>query len=259
MNQILVSQKVYVTKETKRKRIIFKSLYIICILIIIALSIYYVLAERNRNAKEAIGQDILRELSDGEDSTVSKDNAIVISLDDSQEDNDANDGETDEVIEDPVIIPDNDENQNVDGIQENVKPTVTTKSGKKYNVDAIIYYKKLGIKYSVLSEESDDLLKISVCKYWGPNPNEVGNYCIVGHNYRSGKMFGKLSEASNGDEILLKDLSGKTVTYTVYNKYVIEPTDVSCTSQLTNGAREITLITCTNQGKKRLVVKAREK
>ena len=72
-------------------------------------------------------------------------------------------------------------------------------------------------------------------------------------------MFGKLSEASNGDEILLKDLSGNTVTYIVYNKYVVEPTGVSCTSQLTNGAREITLITCTNQGKKRLVVKAREK
>ncbi len=256
MNQILVSQKVYVTKERKRKRMIFKSLYIICILIVIALSIYYVFAEKNRNDQEAIGQDILSQLSDEDDSTVSRDNAIVIALDDSQEEND---GEPDEVVEDPVIIPDNSSNQSSDGIEEQVKSSVTTKSGKKYNVDAIIYYKKLGIKYSVLSEESDALLKISVCKYWGPNPNEVGNYCIVGHNYRSGKMFGKLSEASNGDEILLKDLSGNTVTYIVYNKYVVEPTDVSCTSQLTNGAREITLITCTNQGKKRLVVKAREK
>ena len=64
--------------------------------------------------------------------------------------------------------------------------------------------------------------------------------------------------AQNGDEIILKDLSGKEVTYSVYTKYVVEPTDVSCTSQLTNGQREITLITCTNYGKERLVVKARE-
>ena len=256
MNQILVSQRVYVTKEMKRKKRIFKSIYIICILIIIALSVYYVFAEKNRNNQEAIGEDILSKLNSGNDDTVSRDKAIVISLDDSQED----DGTEEEIVEDPIVIPDDENNQDDEnGISENVRPTVTTKNGKKYNVDAIVYYKKLGIKYSVLSEESDDLLKISVCKYWGPNPNEVGNYCIVGHNYRSGKMFGKLKGASNGDEILLKDLSGRTITYEVYNKYVIDPTDVSCTSQITNGKREITLITCTNQGRKRLVVKGREK
>lgn len=250
MNQILVSQKVYVTKEMKRKKNIYKTIYIISILTIVVLSIYYVIAEKNRNDQESVGQDILSQLSD--DETVSQENKIVISLDN----DDTEDGE------DSIILPDeqnNDENTDEDGINEAVRATVKAKNGKTYNVEAIVYYKKLGIKYSVLSEENDNLLKISVCKYWGPNPNEIGNYCIVGHNYRSGKMFGKLSSASNGDEVQLKDLSGRTVTYVVYNKYVIEPTDVSCTSQLTNGARELTLITCTNQGKKRLVVKAREK
>ena len=109
----------------------------------------------------------------------------------------------------------------------------------------------------MLSNESDKLLKVSLCKYWGPQPNEIGNYCIVGHNYKSGRMFGKLSMASNGDEVTLKS-KNKSVTYKVYNMYKVEPTDVSCTSQLTNGKREITLITCTNFGKQRLVVKARE-
>ena len=72
-------------------------------------------------------------------------------------------------------------------------------------------------------------------------------------------MFGKLSGAAVGDEVSLTDLSGNKVTYVVYNRYVVDPTDVSCTSQLTNGQREITLITCTNYGQDRLVVKAREK
>ena len=71
-------------------------------------------------------------------------------------------------------------------------------------------------------------------------------------------MFGKLSRAQIGDEISLTDLSGKEVKYSVYNTYVVEPTDVSCTSQLTNGAREITLITCTNYGQQRFIVKAKE-
>lgn len=117
----------------------------------------------------------------------------------------------------------------------------------------------LGISYPVLSEESDELLKVSLCKYWGPNPNEIGNYCIVGHNYKSGKMFGKLSQSAIGDQVTLKDIStGTIVTYSIYNRYVVKPTDVSCTSQRTNGKRELTLITCTNYGQERLVVKARE-
>lgn len=36
------------------------------------------------------------------------------------------------------------------------------------------------------------------------------------------------------------------------------PTDTTCTSQLTGGKKEITLITCKEYGTQRLVVKARE-
>ena len=39
---------------------------------------------------------------------------------------------------------------------------------------------------------------------------------------------------------------GRTLEYRVYDKYVVEPTDVTCTTQRTNGMKEITLITCTN-------------
>jgi LPXTG-site transpeptidase (sortase) family protein len=64
--------------------------------------------------------------------------------------------------------------------------------------------------------------------------------------------------AETGDQVILSDLSGRKVTYSIYNKYKVDPTDVSCTSQLTNGKRELTLITCTNYGQERLVLKARE-
>lgn len=40
--------------------------------------------------------------------------------------------------------------------------------------------------------------------------------------------------------------------------YKVEPDDVACTSQLTDGKREVTLITCSNYGTQRLIVKARE-
>ena len=62
-----------------------------------------------------------------------------------------------------------------------------------------------------------------------------------------------------GDIATLKDLAtGKTVTYEAYNKYIVEPTDVSCTSQLTNGKREISLQTCTDNSKGRLIIWAVE-
>lgn len=241
MNQILISKKVYVTKEMKRKRNMYRILYTVSIITIVILLSYYVYAEKNRNDQEAVGQELLSQIKI--DNTIVEESSIVFALDD-------NDEVTEEVEE---IIPE----QTVEN-NEPIESTITASNGNEYEIEAILSYPKLGINYSVLSEESESLLKVSLCKYWGPNPNTVGNYCIVGHNYKSGKMFGKLSMSQNGDEIILKDLSGNEVTYSVYTKYVVEPTELSCTSQLTNGQREITLITCTNYGKQRLVVKARE-
>jgi LPXTG-site transpeptidase (sortase) family protein len=237
MNQILISKKIYVTKEMKRKRMLYKTIYILSIILIFTLLVYYVFAERLRNNQEALGKEILSKL---DDNTTISDNAIVVALDNNQEDDNME------------IVPNNN-NSSSDQITEQI----TTSDGNKYTTEAVLSYPKLGIDYPVLADENDKLLKVSLCKYWGPQPNEIGNYCIVGHNYKSGRMFGKLSMASNGDEVTLKS-KNKSVKYKVYNMYKVEPTDVSCTSQLTNGKREITLITCTNFGKQRLVVKARE-
>lgn len=240
MNQILIEQRIYITREMKQKRKTYKILYILSILTLIVLLVYYVYAEKNRNDQEALGQEILEQL---EDATTVEQEGIVIALD--EEYNDENDVEAVESI--PI-----EENN-----EQPISSTIETSNGN-YDTEAVFSYPKLGISYPVLSEESEALLKVSLCKYWGPSPNKVGNYCIVGHNYKSGKMFGKMSMAKTGDEVQLKDLSGNTITYSVYNIYIVEPTDVSCTSQLTNGKRELTLITCTNYGKQRLVVKARE-
>ena len=145
-------------------------------------------------------------------------------------------------------------------LQEQEPSTVeyTTNSGVNYTVESILRIPRLEINYPVIAETTEELLKISINKYWGPEPNKVGNYCVVGHNYKNKKLFGRLSEAVNGDIVELEDVDGKIVKYSVYDKFTVEPTDTSCTSQLTNGRRELTLITCTNYGTQRLVVKARE-
>ena len=61
-----------------------------------------------------------------------------------------------------------------------------------------------------------------------------------------------------GDTIEITDLTNRTIVYEIYDKYVVEPNDTSCTTQRTNGQKEVTLITCTNDSKQRVIVKAKE-
>lgn len=235
MNQILVTDKVYVTNKLKKKKKLYKIEFIFSIILVCLFSGWYVYSEVEKNICEAVSQDILNEISleeNSNDSTTS-DKPLVVALDDT------------EVIED-----------------ENTKNVLdgkyTDQNGNTYTYESILSIPSLGIEYPVLKDTSEELLKISINKFWGGSPNSVGNYCIVGHNYKSGKMFGKLSQMKNGDIIKLTDLSGNTLQYKVYDRFVVEPENVACTSQITNGLKEVTLITCTNGGKQRLIIKCRE-
>lgn len=236
MNQILITEKLYVTPEIKRKRIFYKITFILSILSVFIMSSYYIYAEYDRNKKEEISHEILAGIMD--QTTIKRDDGILRVILDERDD--------------PQTVEENYEQ----GEQQD--SSYEASNGTTYYIESTLNIPSLDINYPVLSDTSEELLNISLNKFWGPRPNEVGNYCIVGHNYTNKRMFGKLSEINFGDVVELSDTSGNTVSYVVYNKYVVEPDDVSCTSQLTNGLREVTLITCTNHGKQRLVVKARE-
>ena len=130
---------------------------------------------------------------------------------------------------------------------------------KGYKVVGIIEIPKIKIKYPILEKTTVQSMLVSVTKFWGPDINEFGNVTIVGHNNFSGTMFGKTKNLENGDIIKLTDLKNNTIEYEVFNKYSIDPNDVSCIKSVEPKTREVTLITCTKGHKERLVVKAREK
>ena len=208
------------------------------------LSSYYIYAEYDRNKSEEVSQVLLSEIkSDDTVKKSSENDPIIIVLSESEAEQ-INDEQVEEQVAEQT-------NEVVSNVQV---------GDKTYSTEAIITIPKIDISYPVLSETSDKLLEISVNKYWPEylKPNEVGNYCIVGHNYRNGKMFGRLNELENGDIVELEDLTGRTIKYAVYDRFVVEPTNTDCTSQHTNGRKELTLITCTNYGTQRLVVKCRE-
>ena len=59
MNQILVTEKIYVTPELKRKKKIYKILFMLSIFLIISLFSLYIYAEYDRNKEEEISEQVL--------------------------------------------------------------------------------------------------------------------------------------------------------------------------------------------------------
>lgn len=252
MNQILVTKKLYITPELKRKKKIYKFEFFLSVFLVFALISVYIYAEYDRNKSEQVSQEILANLDiPEEDTTVAKNNVLVVLLDDASQTEHSTENTPEETVN----------NETTQARTQTVQKTAT---GYEYATIATITIPKINVVYPVIDgptdtpKETEELLKISPTKFWGPNPNEVGNFCIVGHNYRNTKFFSKVPTLGNGDIVEITDLFGKTIRYKVYNKYQVDPSDVSCTTQLTNGLKEITLITCTDDSKYRVVVKARE-
>lgn len=129
---------------------------------------------------------------------------------------------------------------------------------KGYKVIGRLVIPTISLDTYILEETNNQALNVSVTKLIGPNINEVGNFCITGHNYFKSNMFGKLRKVNKNDKIYLLDTFGKEQEYIVYDKFEISSSDTSVLSQNTNGKKEVTLITCTIGAIKRLVVKAIE-
>ena len=81
MNQILVTQKLYVTPEMKRKKVIYKIELFLSVFLICLLFSYYIYAEYDRNKSEQVSREILEQIKYQVDDTVKKeenDRIVVI-------------------------------------------------------------------------------------------------------------------------------------------------------------------------------------
>ena len=241
MNQILITEKIYVTPELKRKKKIYKFLFLISIFLIIMLSLFYFYADYSRNKSEEISKQLLEDFISKDDTIISTEqNALIVKL-------------TQDVVDNAT-----EEEQQTDLNLATATEKYTTESGT-YDIIGRITIPRINVDYPIFSETSDALLKISICKFHGGSPNEVGNLCLAGHNYKNSRFFSKVDTLVIGDIIEITDLSKRTIQYEVYDIHTVDPTDRSDTTQLTNGKKEVTLITCTDDTKQRIIVKCTEK
>ena len=242
MNQILVSQKLYVTPDMKKKKKAFKFEFFLSVFLLCVLSSYAIYAEYDRNKSEEVSKEILQEISFQDTTKLVDEEVIVVRLNAIPEEKNVTTTQVVQ-IEQKIEVPD--------------EQKLTASDGTIYYTIGVINIPSINVNYPILSTYTDELLKIAPCRFHGPNPNEVGNLCIAGHNYKNSKCFSKVPNLQLGDKIEITDLSGRMLTYTVYDKFIVNPDELECTSQLTNGNKEITLITCTNDNKQRHIIKAR--
>ena len=242
MNQILVSQKLYVTPDMKKKKKAFKFEFFLSVFLLCVLSSYAIYAEYDRNKSEEVSKEILQEISFQDTTKLVDEEVIVVRLNAIPEEKNVTTTQVVQ-IEQKIEVPD--------------EQKLTASDGTIYYTIGVINIPSINVNYPILSTYTDELLKIAPCRFHGPNPNEVGNLCIAGHNYKNSKFFSKVPNLQLGDKIEITDLSGRMLTYTVYDKFIVNPDELECPSQLTNGNKEITLITCTNDNKQRHIIKAR--
>ena len=138
MNQILVTKKLYITPELKRKKKIYKFDFLLSVFLVCILISFYIYAEYARNRDEQVSQEILANMNITEDTTVADSNVLIAVLDDEEQ--------TEEL------------NSEVKQQVENANKTVqTTDSGFRYATIATINIPKINVEYPILDGERDSV------------------------------------------------------------------------------------------------------
>lgn len=131
-----------------------------------------------------------------------------------------------------------------------------------YSMIGTIEIPKTDVEYPIIADEDASInsLNVAIVKLYPSSDmlNEVGNTVLVGHNYKNGTFFSNNKKLEKGDKIYITDLTGRTVTYEIYNIYETTTSDSEYMNRDTNGRREISLSTCTDDTKARLIIWAAE-
>ena len=151
-----------------------------------------------------------------------------------------------------------------DGIDEGEKTETDSSTGKKkqyngFDVAGTIEIPATGLKCPILEQYtySPKALETSVVVLYGVGLNQPGNTTIAGHNYRNGLFFSNNKKLNIGDKIYITDSSGRRVAYTIYNKYEADENESDYITRDTQGVTEISLTTCTDDSKARIIILAK--
>lgn len=121
----------------------------------------------------------------------------------------------------------------------------------------VIEIPSLGIEHIIVEGTEQEQIKKNVGHFENTSmPGEYGNFSLAGHrNNLYNEVFKGLADVEIGTEIIIKALNGE-FRYKIYKKEVIEPENFDVLNQDLS-RKEMTMITCTKDSKKRVCVKAK--
>lgn len=158
-----------------------------------------------------------------------------------------------------IATPTVEEPQNTNNSSTNSGNTTSnTITYRDYTMIGTIQIPKIKLKSPIVDKVTPKSISAAVAVLYGPGLNQIGNTVIVGHNYRNGTFFSNNKKLAVGDKIYVTDQTGTKIEYTITNTYTTSDTDFDYATRDTQGKREISLSTCTEDVKKRLVIWARE-
>lgn len=146
-----------------------------------------------------------------------------------------------------------------DKSQKQISNTYKNKVNKNNNsatnnprIIAILKISSINLKAPImLGEENLDYV---VAKYRNsPNFGENGNTILAAHNNMKGSIFRNLYKVKIGDTVEVQK-NNELFKYKITQREIVEPNDPSLLTQDLS-KKEITLITCTNRAKQRLILK----
>lgn len=121
---------------------------------------------------------------------------------------------------------------------------------------AIINIPSIKLNTVVVESIEKKYLNHYVCRFENSAmPGENGNFSLAGHSsYIYNEVFNDLHKINLDDEIIIKTLNNE-YTYIVKEIIEVKPEDTFVLDQ-DNEKKEMTIVTCTDNGKNRLIVKA---
>ena len=125
-----------------------------------------------------------------------------------------------------------------------------------YTILGKIEIPKVGISTVILKEYTYAAMSIGSIKTYGVDLNEKGGFVISAHNFRGRTpFFYPIRNLKSGYLIYIADNQVRKMTYTVYSvsRYV-SPDDTSYLTKTED--YHLTIVTCENGGKSRIVVRA---
>ncbi|MGN0974367.1 MAG: sortase [Gemmiger sp.] len=106
----------------------------------------------------------------------------------------------------------------------------------------------LELELPVLSEWNEETAKTAPCRYSGTAYKS--GFVLAGHNYRT--HFGRIDNLCAGDMVLFTDADGGEFAYEVAG---LETLDAAAVEQMTDPGWDLTLFTCTLDGRSRITVR----